>query len=184
MNWKNHNFWPKSCFISEMIQNRVVIIMEHQQELQARSQGGRWARTHPPPRQTKMVRVVEYLIITVSPQERLSPPFPVYHLTLKYCLTERPDQLLIVCSLKLNQNQINQKAFIVSSTVIKIHSNHGNIRHNRNKWKQKAYRYLLPITNFNLGILINSKNIRNIRTHNRETSSCYDDTNRQWNYRI
>ena len=28
---------------------------------------------------------------------------------------------------------INQKAFIVSSTVIKIHSNHGNIRHNRNK---------------------------------------------------
>ena len=27
----------------------------------------------------------------------------------------------------------NQKAFIVSITVIKIHSNHGNIRHNRNK---------------------------------------------------
>jgi len=27
-----------------------------------------------PPRQAKMVRIVEYLIITVSPQERLSPP--------------------------------------------------------------------------------------------------------------
>ena len=50
----------------------------------------------------------------------------------------------------------------MSSTVIKIHSTHGNIRHNRNKWKQKAYRYLLPITNY-LGILIHSKNIRNIR---------------------
>ena len=81
MNWKNHNFWPKSCFISEMIQNRVVIIMEHQQELQARSQGGAMGAYAPPPHQTKMVRVVEYLIITVSPQERLSPPFPVYHLT-------------------------------------------------------------------------------------------------------
>ena len=32
-----------------------------------------------------------------------------------------------------NQIKSNQKAFIVSSTVIKIHSNHGNIRHNRNK---------------------------------------------------
>jgi len=42
----------------------------------------------------------------------------------------------------INQS-INQKAFIVSSTVIKTHSNHGNIRHHRNKWKQKAYRYLL-----------------------------------------
>jgi len=28
----------------------------------------------PPRRQAKMVRVVEYVIITVSPQERLSPP--------------------------------------------------------------------------------------------------------------
>ena len=45
----------------------------------------------------------------------------------------------------INQS-INQKAFIVSSTVIKIHSNYGNIRHNRNKWKQKAYRYTCSLS--------------------------------------
>ena len=43
---------------------------------QARSHGGGaiGAYAPSPPRQAKMVRVVEYLIITVSPQERLSPP--------------------------------------------------------------------------------------------------------------
>jgi len=81
--------------------------MEHQQELQARSQGGAMGAYAPPPHQTKMVRVVEYLIITVSPQERLSPPFPVYHLTLKYCLTERPatDCLQFETQSKSNQSK-------------------------------------------------------------------------------
>jgi len=39
--------------------------------LQARSQGVgvQRVRTHPPPRQAKMVRLVEYLIITVSLQQ-------------------------------------------------------------------------------------------------------------------
>ena len=37
---------------------------------------------------------------------------------------------------------INQERLLcqLSSTVINIQSNHDNVRHNRNKWKQKAYR--------------------------------------------
>jgi len=41
----------------------------------------------------------------------------------------------------------------VLSTVIKIHSNHGNIRH---IGTSESRLLLLPITNFNIGILINS----------------------------
>ena len=52
--------------------------------------------------------------------------------------TEQNPEVRYNCNDK--SNQIKSKAFIVPSTVIKIHSNHGNIRHNRNKWKQKAYR--------------------------------------------
>ena len=54
-------------------QQNVVINKDNQ----ARSQGGAMGAytPHPPLRQAKMVRVVEYLyIITVSPQEQLSPP--------------------------------------------------------------------------------------------------------------
>ena len=60
---------------------------------QARSQGVRWVRTQPPPR-AKMVRVVEYLIITVSPQEWLSPP-TVEH-SLKHALISNGSSLWCV----------------------------------------------------------------------------------------
>jgi len=57
-------------FTHSLLENIFVVHfhVSHLDIQQARRQAVRWVR------QAKMVRVVEYLIITVSPQERLSPP--------------------------------------------------------------------------------------------------------------
>ena len=53
-------------------------------------------------------------------------------ITLSSCVSKLFERVLVDIGEASNKIKSNQKALIVSSTVIKIHNNHGNIRHSRN----------------------------------------------------